>query len=89
MQDSSKCVNSCIIIECWLSSRNSFFGGGGKIYCYTNLYCCANSSILFGPNFGGVSEGAGGAPCPLQSNVSHLLHPEHLVKNIVPKLHSI
>ena len=33
-------------------------GGGGKIYCYTNLFCYANFSSVFGPNF------SWGTPCP-------------------------
>ena len=25
----------------------------GKVYCYANFFCCANFSIVFGPNFWG------------------------------------
>ena len=46
----------------WLSSRNFFEGGGGKIYCYANFFCYANFSILFGPNFGGLLQGVPPAP---------------------------
>ena len=38
----------------WLSSKNVF--QGGKIYCYANLFCYANFSVVFGPNFGGCKS---------------------------------
>ena len=43
----------CVDKQCWLSSRNFFRG----------IYCYANFSIVFGPNFKGrkVLEGT---PCP-------------------------
>ena len=37
-----------------------FEGGGGKIYCYTNLFCYANSSIVFRSNFRGANVFEGG-----------------------------
>ena len=51
----------------WLSYRNIFRGGGGKIYCYANFFCYA---IVFGPNFregqkfSGGKLPQGGAPAP-------------------------
>ena len=38
---------------------------GGKICCYANFFCYANSSIVFGPNFRGakVSGGRPLLPC--------------------------
>ena len=51
-----------------------FEGGGGKIYCYTNLFCYANSSIVFRSNFreanvfeGGQMSSKGGN-CMYQKN---------------------
>ena len=41
-----------------LSSR--IFFGGGKIYCYVNLYIYAIFSVVFGPHFGGTKDSEGG-----------------------------
>ena len=29
----------------------SFFGGGGKIYCYVDFFCYADFPVVFGPHF--------------------------------------
>ena len=49
------------VTTCWLSSRNFF--EGGKIYCY------ANFSIVFRPNFGGQLP-HGGTPVEESQHVS-------------------
>ena len=38
------------------------FFQGGEIYCYANLFCYANFSIVFGPNFRGTKSTGGKLP---------------------------
>ena len=54
---------------------SGFFSGGGKIYCFSNFYCYANFSIIFGPNFTGdkgLAGGGGGAPVE-ESQHGHII----------------
>ena len=41
------------------------FLGGAKMYCYASIFCYANFSIVFGPNFKGEAKVSEGDKLPL------------------------
>ena len=72
---------SCIelLMIPWRAPSNTGFLLGifsGEIYCYANLFCYANFSIVFGPNFrGGGQTVSGGHPCGREPNIlTNLCH---------------